>query len=116
MSQFLTSKLLTWLTVLLSVLLAGAGLFFLILTVLRSRLPYNSEGNYFDGVVNYHEQSIVVYGVMAAASFASFLTAVALLGIHKLIQRNVQRVRKDGPDPNLESVAPNQRIEGRNFV
>jgi hypothetical protein len=113
MSQFLTSKLLTWLTVLLSVLLAGAGLFFLILTVQRSRLPYNSEGNYFDGVVNYHEQSIVVYGVMAAASF---LTAVTLLGIHKLIQRNVQRVRKDGPDPNLESVVPNQRIEGRNLV
>jgi hypothetical protein len=69
MSQSLTSKLLSWVIALLAALLAGVGLIFLTLAVQRSTLPYNSEGNYFDGVVNYHEQSVVGYGVMALAFF-----------------------------------------------
>jgi len=80
MSQSLTSKLLLWTTV----LLAGIGLVFLILAILRSTLPYNSEGNYFDGVVNYHEQSIFSYGILAAVSF---LAAVMLFAIRFLVRR-----------------------------
>jgi hypothetical protein len=49
---------------------AGVGLIFLVLALKRSMLPYNSEGNYFDGVVNYHEQSVFVYGILACASFS----------------------------------------------
>jgi hypothetical protein len=89
MSQSLTSKLLSWLTAILAALLAGVGLIFLILAVRRSMLPYNSEGNYFDGVVNYHEQSVVVYGFMAGASI---LTAVTLFGVRLLVRRARQGV------------------------
>src|SRR4051812_41350638 len=93
-------KLLSWLTALLAALLAGVGLIFLILAVRRSALPYNSEGNYFDGVVNYHEHSVVAYGFMAGASF---LAAVTLFGIRLLVQRPRQGVRDDRPDFNLNS-------------
>ena len=31
----------------------------------RAGLPYNEEGQYFDGLVNYHQQSVLVYVVMA---------------------------------------------------
>ena len=92
MRQSFTSKLLSWTTALLAALLAGVGLIFLILAVRRSTLPYNSEGNYFDGVVNYHEQNVVVFGVMAGASF---LAAVALFGIRLLVQRTRQGVRDE---------------------
>lgn len=96
MSQSLTSKLLSWFTA----LLAGVGLIFLILAVHRSTLPYNSEGNYFDGVVNYHEHSVVVCGFMAGASF---LAAATLFGIRLLVQRTRQGVRDDRPAFNLNS-------------
>jgi hypothetical protein len=100
MNPSLTSKLLSWFTVLLTALLAGVGLIFLLLAVKRSTLPYNSEGNYFDGVVNYHEQSVVVYGFMAGVSF---LAAVTLSGIRLLVQRIRQGVRDDRPASNLNS-------------
>ncbi|MDQ3800425.1 MAG: hypothetical protein M3384_13335 [Acidobacteriota bacterium] len=52
-----------------SAVVVGIGLIFLILAVKRGTLPYNSEGNYFDGAVNYHEQSIMAYDIFAAACF-----------------------------------------------
>ena len=100
MSQSLTSKLLSWFTALVAALLAGVGLIFLVLAVRRSTLPYNSEGNYFDGVVNYHEHSVVVCGFMAGASF---LAALTLFGIRLLVQRTRQGVRDDRPAFNLNS-------------
>lgn len=74
MNQSLTSKLLLWLAALLS----GADLIFLTLAVRRSTLPYNSEGNYFDGTVNYHEHSVVVYGVMAGAAFLAAVSSAVV--------------------------------------
>ncbi len=35
----------------------------------RARLPYNEAGQYFDGLVNYQQQSVLVYAVLAAAAF-----------------------------------------------
>jgi hypothetical protein len=67
-----------------SAVVVSVGLIFLILALQRSTLPYNSEGNYFDGVVNYHEQSIIVYGILAAASF---LCAIMLFAIRLFFQR-----------------------------
>ena len=90
MTRSLISKLLLWLTV----LLAGAGLVFLNLAVRRSMLPYNSEGNYFDGVVNYHEQSVAAYGLMAGASF---LTAIMLFGVRLLVRHARHREQADRP-------------------
>ena len=96
MSQSFTSKLLSWFTA----LLAGVGLIFLILALKRSTFPYNSEGNYFDGVVNYHEQSVFVYGFMAGAAL---LAAVTLFGIRLFVQRTRRGVRDDCPTFNLNS-------------
>jgi hypothetical protein len=96
MSQSLSSKLLSWLAALFS----GVGLIFLTLAVRRSTLPYNSEGNYFDGVVNYHEHMVVGYGVMAGASF---FAAVMVLGIRSLAQRARQGVQADRTASNLGS-------------
>jgi branched-subunit amino acid ABC-type transport system permease component len=90
MRRSVTSKLLLWFTA----LLASIGLVFLILAVRRSMLPYNSEGNYFDGVVNYHEQSVVVYGVLAGAFF---LAAIMLFGVRLLLQRTRQGAQADCP-------------------
>jgi hypothetical protein len=67
-----------------SSLVVGVGLIFLILALKRSTLPYNSEGNYFDGVVNYHEQSIISYGILAGAAF---LVAVMLFALRLFYQR-----------------------------
>ena len=87
MSQSLTSKLLSWLIALLSAFLTGVGLIFLALAIQRSTLPFNSEGNYFDGVVNYHEQVVEVYGVLA---FVSFLAAALLFGLRLLVKRRAK--------------------------
>jgi hypothetical protein len=83
MTQSIISKLLLW----LAALVIGSGLIFLALTVQRSTFPYNSEGNYFDGVVNYHEQSIMFYGILSAASF---LISKMLLAIRLLVQSRQQ--------------------------
>ena len=34
----------------------------------RAGLPYNEEGHYFDGLVNYQQQSVLVYAVLALAA------------------------------------------------
>ena len=80
MIPLLISKLLLGLTA----LVAGAGLIFLVLTVRRSTLPYNSEGNYFDGAVNYHEHMVMFYGILAGASLSC---AIILFAIRRLFQR-----------------------------
>lgn len=52
-------------------ILTAIGLLLAILTLFigllfwdRASLNYNSEGNYFDGAVVYHEQSVMVYGIL----------------------------------------------------
>jgi len=39
----------------------------------RAGLPYNEQGHYFDGLVNYHQQSVLGYALAA-------LTALLLAG------------------------------------
>lgn len=34
----------------------------------RAGLPYNEEGHYFDGLVNYHHQSVLAYAVLAGVA------------------------------------------------
>ena len=77
-----------------SAVVVGVGVIFLILALQRSTLPYNTEGNYFDGVVNYHEQSITAYGFLAGASF---LCAVMLFAIRLLFRRLQRNSLKNDP-------------------
>ena len=50
----------------------------------RSGLPYNEQGQYFDGLVNYHQQSVLVYAVLA---FAALLLALGLAWLHRKTRR-----------------------------
>lgn len=34
----------------------------------RSTMDFNSEGNYFDGLVVYHQQSVTAYGILFLTS------------------------------------------------
>ncbi len=36
----------------------------------RAGLPYNEQGQYFDGLVNYDEQAVLVYALAAVLAFA----------------------------------------------
>ena len=44
----------------------------------RAGLPYSEEGHYFDGLVNYHQQSVLVYTMLAGAAL---LLALGLAGL-----------------------------------
>lgn len=46
----------------------------------RAGLPYNEEGHYFDGLVNYHQQSVLVYAVLATVALL-FALGLAWLAI-----------------------------------
>ncbi len=50
----------------------------------RAGLPYNEEGHYFDGLVNHHQQSVLVYGVLA---FLALLLALGLAWVHLRARR-----------------------------
>ena len=50
----------------------------------RAGLPYNEEGHYFDGLVNHHEQSVLVYGVLAVVAL---LLALGLAWVYLRTRR-----------------------------
>jgi hypothetical protein len=52
----------------------------------RAGLPYNEEGDYFDGLVNYHQQSVLAYAVMA---FVALLLALGLAWINFKTRRRL---------------------------
>ena len=64
----------------LSALSAVLGCVLALVAWQRSGLPYNEQGHYFDGLVNYHQQSVLVYAVLAATAllFALGLAWLAL--------------------------------------
>jgi hypothetical protein len=70
----------------LSVLTGAIGVLFVSLTVNRSMLPYNSEGNYFDGVVVYHEQSVLGYGLCACVAA---IVTLALAWMSRWLRRSM---------------------------
>lgn len=61
MSQQFISKISAWLAGLCGT--ASCGLAYVAFA--RAGLPYTEEGYYFDGLVNYHQQSVLAYAVMA---------------------------------------------------
>lgn len=47
-------------------------------TVARFRMPYNEEGNHFDGIVVHHAGSEYVYALLSAALWALVILAGVL--------------------------------------
>jgi cobalamin synthase len=56
-----------------------------VLTWRRAGLPYNEEGHYFDGLVNHHQQAVLVYAMGA------LLACVLALGLAWAARRIRQR-------------------------
>lgn len=91
MNHRLGLRLLASFTTVLAVLVAAVGLLFSVVSIWRNTLPYNSEGNYFDGEANYHEQSVLAYALLAGVSF---LVALVLFGIRILLKRGGKRLEE----------------------
>lgn len=62
----------------------------------KARMPYNEEGNYFDGVTVHHASSEYVYGVLGL-SFGVF-ALVAGIGAFRLFKRAAIALRGRKPD------------------
>jgi hypothetical protein len=56
-------------TVVCLVCFVGIGLVTSVIAYQRAVMPYNSEGNYFDGMVNYQDGAQFVYGGIALCAF-----------------------------------------------
>jgi len=65
----------------------AAGVLFGVLCVRLARLPYNSEGRYFDGVVVTHESAPLALGVLCVVSFV-------VAGLAFLLRRFLARKRR----------------------
>ncbi len=53
--------------------------------VAKARLPYNEEGNHFDGLVVHHEGTAVAYGVLAVVLWV--VAVLAGLGARRFFKR-----------------------------
>jgi hypothetical protein len=62
------------------------GLFFTWLAIEASRYPYFKNGRYFDGTVVHHQDSVLVYGLLAAVFL--FLTLISIFFLLKRIIRD----------------------------
>lgn len=78
----IAALLLAVLSLLLAIALSG-------LTVMRARMPYNSEGRFFDGLVVHHAGTEFVYGGLAVLFWV--LTVVCCVWA----TRTVKRIRTD---------------------
>ena len=70
-----------------TVLLTLLGALFTCLSYIRSRLPYNEQGNYFDGAVVLHEQAVGVYALLAFIAFA--MAGLSLMFLRRLKKNDI---------------------------
>lgn len=70
----------------LSVMSAVLGCLLAVVAWQRAGLPYNEEGHYFDGLVNYHQQSVLVYAVLAVVAL---LLALGLAWVYLKTRRRL---------------------------
>ncbi len=86
--------------------MSGAiSLLFAVAAFRRARLPYDEEGNFFDGLVSYHQQSVEALALFAVAAF---LLAMACWYGHRR-SRRIHRSRRDGTRPAPGIVSPWER-------
>jgi hypothetical protein len=69
----------------LAVAAAVPAALFTVFAVAKARLPYNEEGNHFDGLVVHHEGAAMVYGALAVVLWV--VAVLAGLGAHRVFQR-----------------------------
>lgn len=64
-----------------------------VLAVSKARLPYNEEGNHFDGLVVHHEGTALVYGALAVVFWV--VAVLAGLGARRVFKRALGAVNEN---------------------
>jgi len=80
-----SSRWVAWALAVFAVATAVPAAWLSVWAVAKARLPYNEEGNHFDGLVVHHEGAAIVYGALAVVLWV--VAVLAGLGAHRVFQR-----------------------------
>ena len=80
-----SSKGVAWALVVFAAAAALSAAWLTVFAVSKVRLPYNEEGNHFDGLVVHHEGTAVVYGALAVVLWV--VAVLAGLGARRVFKR-----------------------------
>ena len=80
-----SSRWAAWALGALAVVTAVPAAWLTVFAVAKARLPYNEEGNHFDGLVVHHEGTAVVYGALAVVLWV--VAVLAGLGARRVFKR-----------------------------
>jgi hypothetical protein len=74
-----------WALAVFAVATATPAAWLTVWAVAKARLPYNEEGNHFDGLVVHHEGTAMAYGVLAVVLWG--VAVLAGLGARRVFKR-----------------------------
>ena len=80
-----SSRWVAWALGVLAVAAAAPAAWLTVFAVIKARLPYNEEGNYFDGLVVHHEGTAFVYGALAVVLWV--VAVLVGLGARRMFKR-----------------------------
>lgn len=80
-----SSRWAAWALLVLAVAAAVPAALLTVWAVAQARLPYNEEGNHFDGLVVHHEGSAWVYGALAVGCW--LVAVLAGVAAYRCVQR-----------------------------
>ena len=88
-----SSRWAAWALGLLAVAVAVPAALLSVFAWAQARLPYNEEGNHFDGLVVHHEGSVLVYAALAGGFW--LVAVLAGLGAHRVFKKARSAVNKN---------------------
>ncbi len=91
--QRVPSRWAAWALGALAVLTAVPAAWLTVFAVAKARLPYNEEGNHFDGLVVHHQGTAFVYGALAL--LLGLVAVLAALGARRVFQRSRDAVNEN---------------------
>lgn len=91
--QRVSSRWAAWALGALAVFTAVPAAWLTVFAVAKARLPYNEEGNHFDGLVVHHEGSAFVYAALAVAFW--LVAVLAGLGARRVFKRAPRAVNEN---------------------
>lgn len=84
--QRVPSRWAAWALGVLAVFTAVPAAWLTVFAVAKARLPYNEEGNHFDGLVVHHQGTAFVYGALAL--LLGLVALLAALGARRVFHRS----------------------------
>lgn len=88
-----SSRWAAWALCLLAVTAAVPASWLTVFAWSQTHLPYNEEGNHFDGLVVHHEGSVLVYAALAVVFW--LVAVLAGLGAHRVFKKARSAFNKD---------------------